>query len=285
MAKLLEKYVGLRATHVVKQHDGMYSLSETTNPPKRFTSSDLFAIPAMDAKELALDLEDLRLLLTSSKRPAVQQWIKSKIEEIEKKIASQKEKQPAPVPHSNDSSPAPDANKSATPSSLPTVKVTNYGWDESDKFVKVYITLQGVHNANPSTIQHTFSNFGYDILISDFSGKNYVMTMKGLRDEIVPESSQIKQKQDMLLVMMKKKTEGKKWEQLTKLEYDEKQKRKPKFDDKAMGDDPQASLMNMMKQMYEEGDDELKRTIRKAWHEGQNKRNTADMPLPSLDDM
>ncbi|ETN69441.1 hypothetical protein NECAME_15312 [Necator americanus] len=35
--------------------------------------------------------------------------------------------------------------------------------------------------------------------------------------------------------------------------------------------------------MYEEGDDDLKRTIRKAWHEGQNKKNTAEMP--SLDDM
>ncbi|KHJ92423.1 SGS domain protein [Oesophagostomum dentatum] len=87
----------------------------------------------------------------------------------------------------------------------------------------------------------------------------------------------------MLVVMLKKKNEGKKWEQLTKLEYDEKQKRKPKFDDKAMEDDPQASLMSMMKQMYEEGDDEMKRTIRKAWHEGQNRKNKVDMP--SLDDM
>ncbi|KAK5971600.1 putative calcyclin-binding protein cacybp [Trichostrongylus colubriformis] len=102
------------------------------------------------------------------------------------------------------------------------------------------------------------------------------MTMKGLRDEIVPEGSQIKQKTDMLLVMMKKKNEGKKWEQLTKLEYEQKQKRVPKFDDK--DDDPQASLMNMMKQMYDEGDDEMKRTIRKAWHEGQNKKNSVDPP-------
>ncbi|KAK6753139.1 hypothetical protein RB195_012625 [Necator americanus] len=233
----------------------------------------------MDKEELALDIEDLRSLLPAAKRPAVREWIKSKIEELEKKVGE-------PQAASIQSAPAPpitDFNKAVAPSGLPTVKVTNYGWDESDKFVKVYITLQGVQNVNPSSIQHSFSNYGYDITVSDFCGKNHVMTMKGLRDEIVPESSQIKQKQDMLVVMMKKKAEGKKWEQLTKLEYDEKQKRKPKFDDKSMGDDPQASLMNMMKQMYEEGDDDLKRTIRKAWHEGQNKKNTAEMP--SLDDM
>ncbi|KAK6051775.1 CS domain protein, partial [Cooperia oncophora] len=172
--------------------------------------------------------------------------------------------------------PAANQEKAAGCPNLPTVKVTNYGWDESDKFVKVYITLQGVQNANPSTIQHSFTNTGYDITVSNHCGKNYVMTMKGLRDEIVPESSQIKQKTDMLLVMMKKRNEGKKWEQLTKLEYDQKQKRKPKFDDK--DDDPQASLMSMMKQMYDEGDDEMKRTIRKAWHEGQNKKNSIDPP-------
>jgi calcyclin binding protein len=30
-------------------------------------------------------------------------------------------------------------------------------------------------------------------------------------------------------------------------------------------EDPQAGLMNMMKKLYEEGDDEMKRTIAQAW--------------------
>ena len=45
----------------------------------------------------------------------------------------------------------------------------------------------------------------------------------------------------------------------------------PKPDDNA---DPSASLMNMMKQMYEEGDDDMKRTINKAWTESNSKRNS-----------
>ncbi|KAK6025765.1 CS domain protein [Ostertagia ostertagi] len=223
----------------------------------------------MTAEEITLDLEELRSLRALAKRPAVQKWIESKIGELNAL-------QPTRAPEATTPSSAANPEKSAPCPNLPTVKVTNYGWDESDKFVKVYITLQGVQNANPSTIQHSFTNTGYDITVSNHGGKNYVMTMKGLRDEIVPESSQIKQKTDMLLVMMKKRNEGKKWEQLTKLEYDQKQKRKPKFDDK--DEDPQASLMNMMKQMYDEGDDEMKRTIRKAWHEGQNKKNSVDPP-------
>lgn len=36
--------------------------------------------------------------------------------------------------------------------------------------------------------------------------------------------------------------------------------------------DPQASMMNMMKDMYDKGDDEMKRNIQKAWFESQNKK-------------
>ena len=37
-------------------------------------------------------------------------------------------------------------------------------------------------------------------------------------------------------------------------------------------EDPGAGLMKLMKQMYNDGDDEMKRTIAKAWHESQEKR-------------
>lgn len=37
-------------------------------------------------------------------------------------------------------------------------------------------------------------------------------------------------------------------------------------------EDPGAGLMQMMQKMYEDGDDDMKRTIRKAWHESQEKK-------------
>ena len=37
-------------------------------------------------------------------------------------------------------------------------------------------------------------------------------------------------------------------------------------------EDPGVGLMKLMKQMYNDGDDEMKRTIAKAWHESQEKR-------------
>ena len=38
--------------------------------------------------------------------------------------------------------------------------------------------------------------------------------------------------------------------------------------------DPGDSLMQLMKNMYETGDDEMKRTIAKAWTESREKMNT-----------
>ncbi len=45
----------------------------------------------------------------------------------------------------------------------------------------------------------------------------------------------------------------------------------PKMDE---GKDPGDSLMQLMKNMYETGDDEMKRTIAKAWTESREKMNT-----------
>ena len=53
----------------------------------------------------------------------------------------------------------------------------------------------------------------------------------------------------------------------------------PKMDESK---DPGDSLMQLMKNMYETGDDEMKRTIAKAWTESREKMNrdggNSDMP-------
>uniref|UniRef100_A0A8C8UDJ0 CS domain-containing protein n=1 Tax=Peromyscus maniculatus bairdii TaxID=230844 RepID=A0A8C8UDJ0_PERMB len=45
-----------------------------------------------------------------------------------------------------------------------TVKISNYGWDQSDKFVKIYITLTGVHQVpteNVQSLPRCFLSFVY----------------------------------------------------------------------------------------------------------------------------
>lgn len=52
--------------------------------------------------------------------------------------------------------------------------------------------------------------------------------------------------------------------------------RTPKID---KDENPQAGIMKMMKQMYDDGDDEMKRTIAKAWTESRDKQATGENPL------
>lgn len=53
-------------------------------------------------------------------------------------------------------------------------------------------------------------------------------------------------------------------------------KKTPDLDDNV---DPAAGIMNLMRQMYEDGDDEMKRTIAKAWAEGRDKNSGMNMDL------
>lgn len=41
-------------------------------------------------------------------------------------------------------------------------------------------------------------------------------------------------------------------------------------------EDPQAGIMNLMQKMYDDGDDDMKRTIAKAWSESQEKKAAGD---------
>ncbi|KHJ92422.1 siah interacting protein, partial [Oesophagostomum dentatum] len=81
----------------------------------------------MDVKELELDLGELRSLLSLAKRPAVQDWMKLKIDEKEKELKKLLASQPqACEPSASPATNATNASKPSAPISLPTVKVTNY---------------------------------------------------------------------------------------------------------------------------------------------------------------
>lgn len=49
--------------------------------------------------------------------------------------------------------------------------------------------------------------------------------------------------------------------------------RKPSYDTEA---DPSEGLMNVLKKIYEDGDDDMKRTINKAWVESREKQARED---------
>uniref|UniRef100_A0A9J7Z523 Calcyclin-binding protein n=1 Tax=Cyprinus carpio carpio TaxID=630221 RepID=A0A9J7Z523_CYPCA len=150
--------------------------------------------------------------------------------------------------------------------------VSLLGWDQSDKFVKIYITLKGVHTIPAENVEAKFTERGFNVLVKDLDGKNHQMTVNNLLYPIIGAESSKKIKTDMVLIMCKKKT-TKKWDCLTQVEKQSKEKDKPNLDANA---DPSEGLMSVLKKIYTDGDDEMKRTINKAWVESQEKKAKAD---------
>ncbi|XP_049454827.1 calcyclin-binding protein [Epinephelus fuscoguttatus] len=210
--------------------------------------------------QLEADLQELGSLLEKAERKRVQELLKQEQNKVEKELAvkrQQKEKQAKR-----------DADPSAASKAAYTVKITNYAWDQSEKFVKIYLTLKDVHKIPSENVEVNFTEKSFSVLIKDLNEKNHQMSILNMLYPIDEKESYKKIKTDMVLVMCKKKS-TKKWECLTTLEKQSKDKDKPSMDENA---DPSDGLMSMLKKIYSEGDDEMKRTINKAWSESQEKK-------------
>lgn len=109
--------------------------------------------------------------------------------------------------------------------------------------------------------------------MKNLENKDYVLTINNLLKPIIPENSSWKIKSDMILISIAK-TEPDTWSHVTELEKRASESKKivPETDEKS--DDPSEGLMSIMKNMYQQGDDEMKRMIAKAWTESQSKKST-----------
>ncbi|XP_021910720.1 calcyclin-binding protein-like, partial [Carica papaya] len=131
-------------------------------------------------------------------------------------------------------------------------------------FLQIYISLEGVDQEKMET---DFEPMSVDLKFHDVNGKNYRCAIPKLNKEIVPEKCKVLVKPTRVVVTLFKSSKGN-WLDL----HFKEDKLKPNLD----GDrDPMAGIMDLMKNMYEEGDDEMKRTIAKAWTDARSGK-TAD---------
>ncbi|XP_022063967.2 calcyclin-binding protein [Acanthochromis polyacanthus] len=210
--------------------------------------------------QLEADLQELGSLLEKAERKRVQELLKQEQKKVEKELASKRQQKEQQTRRETD----PAAASKATY----TVKITSYAWDQSEKFVKIYLALKDVHKIPSEDVEVNFTERSLSVLVKDLDGKNHQMTILNLLYPIDEKDSYKKIKTDMVLVMCKKQA-TKKWDCLTTVEKQSKEKDKPSMDDSA---DPSEGLMSMLKKIYAEGDDEMKRTINKAWSESQEKK-------------
>uniref|UniRef100_A0A1B6H7D3 Calcyclin-binding protein n=2 Tax=Homalodisca TaxID=139475 RepID=A0A1B6H7D3_9HEMI len=218
-------------------------------------------------EELKSDVEELNKLLSQSTRQKCKDILTLEIRKVQTEISRLQEQIGSSGESIKPTSVVPQQSRCYE------VKLNNYAWDQSDKFVKIFVTLKNVHTLPAENVYTVFTENSMELHMNKLDNRNYTLPLKNLLEKIDGSKSSWKVKTDMVVVSLAKEETGKTWSHLTSSEKKAKEpKPTPKLSDNA---DPSAGLMDLMKQMYEDGDDDMKRSIAKAWTES---RNNSGMP-------
>lgn len=212
------------------------------------------------ADEISLDLEELRHLQSIAKRPCVVSLISSEIRDLENKLSKESVATSVPQP-----TPVPLVTQVVSTPSVSYTTLPSFSWDQDSDKVKIYLFLEGVQEEK---VEKAFNPTSFDLKFHDVQSKNYHFAIPKLNKEIVPEKCKLIVKPTRVTIVLVKASKGN-W---LDLQYKEDKLLKPKLDEEK---DPMAGIMDLMKNMYEEGDEEMKKTIAKAWTEARSGK-TAD---------
>uniref|UniRef100_A0A1Q3F5T1 Calcyclin-binding protein n=1 Tax=Culex tarsalis TaxID=7177 RepID=A0A1Q3F5T1_CULTA len=225
---------------------------------------------------LQLDLEELRNLSAQAKRSKVQQLLSIDIRKLETDLLQQKEllasKQKQDASATITKPPAPVAGDCKRYR----VELKEYAWDQSDKFIKIFVTVKDVQHVPEESVNAEFTSSSFNLLINNLNNKDFTFVVNHLLFPIDPEKSYRKLKSDMVAIYLAKASQGQKWAHLTLTAKRLQEIKDERISMKDDASDPQAGLMKVMQQLYDSGDSETKRMINKAWHQSQNKQKEVD---------
>jgi calcyclin binding protein len=207
------------------------------------------------------DLRELKKILSHGTTPYVEKLLKEEINRIEVKISQQSQPEPAPTPEQKPKE------------SFSTIKfqaIESYAFSNEDNEAKIII--RNIENLTESKIVFDPQAHSFAIAVMRNDLPNLKLTVGPLFKKIIPkESKYIAQNKTLTVILKKSKKQT--WTKLKKSPLDKKKDKKDENEKKVEKEDPNASIMNLMKKMYDEGDDEMKRTISKAMWEAQHKKS------------
>ena len=223
------------------------------------------------------DIEELDKLIEMSQRPNVKRRLEEDknnltllMEEEKKKFELEKKKKEETKTEDKESGEKKE-NKEDNKIDINKLNISfnsinKYALDtSSDKYVKVYLTdgFDGIKEFNSQNIKSKFTNKSFDIYIIGQKKKNFRFSCFNLCKDINPNESYVKQTNSGLIVYLSKANKSDFWDSLEK-----KKNLFGKSDDESplkKDADPNESLMNMMRDMYQNGDPEMKKMIAEAW--------------------
>jgi calcyclin binding protein len=174
---------------------------------------------------------------------------------------------PTPQPVS-----APVAVTASSSSSSSAVQWTEpkYGFDAEGEFVEVLVLdLPGVGGLPREQVTCDFTATSFDLRVVGLGGKNYRVFVPALDKEVVPGGSKLVVGKNRVTVKLKKVNSYDYWTQLKSKKGGAGggggKKAPGAASASSAAADPMGGLMDLMKDMYEDGDDATKKMIAEAW--------------------
>jgi len=157
--------------------------------------------------------------------------------------------------------------------------VPGYGWEQGEynsPWVNILISIEGVGAAR-DRCHCDFGLDSFDMRVTDVGGKNYRLFVEALDKDVVPEECRLIVKKNRVTVKLKK----------VKGEYsydhwnDLKKKGGRAAKEKEKNKDPSAGIMDMMKDLYDNGDDNMRKIIGESMMKSARGEKTGPDDLPS----
>lgn len=169
----------------------------------------------------------------------------------------------APTKASVASTAVASSSKLSAQLNLKYIPIEDFSWDQgsyNSPSISIYIDIPNV-GSSKDRVTCNFSRYGFDFCALDVNGKNYRLIKDNLEKDIIPEQSKIIVKKDKVVIKLQKvkgEYSYENWNQLTA------KKLRDPVKDAEKKKDPMGGIMDMMKDMYDEGDENMKKIIGEA---------------------
>lgn len=161
-------------------------------------------------------------------------------------------------------SPTVDTISPSSSTNITFLPISDFAWDQGEygsAFVTIYIDFPSIGTSKDS-VSCEFTKDSFDLKILNFDNKNYRLFKDNLDKDIVPSNSKYIVKANKILIKLGKTKNDIGYEQWMSLTAKNPDRKKQEAGGK--GADPMGGIMDMMKDMYETGDDNMKKIIGEA---------------------
>lgn len=228
----------------------------------------------MDAKvsELQADVDEVQRMLDEAKRPAVRSELQRVLTKLSGELKALQDKSAAsPTPTATSEAAAVQQTPAAAPHVPTQVDVRAAGpWTEITTFaedlggydkptVTIDIRFKGIEQLPAEKITCDFTTSSFDLKIFGYEGKNHRMLKTNLEKDIVVAESSVRVKKNHVIITLQKVKGQYGYDSWSSLCAKGGKRKETKKDE-----NPQDSIMSMMKDMYDDGDDNMKKIIGEA---------------------